>query len=295
MTNMTIGICIFGFNRLDSISEVFSNLASQTFNADFHIHLFIDGPKSSVDSEIQKEIVSLATRLFEARKLFVHSRTVNVGLRENIIEGINVIRQDYPAFLVLEDDTVLAPGALCYVSKMLFKHYRSSSIMHINLWNFFGVTNRGPYYTEHMHCWGWASWSDRWPSDIREVLNWKLSFSEKIKVSKFFSTSHYSHFYGNKVGSNKTWAILWMVYIIRCRGLIVAPPVSLVKNIGLTSGSNVETVVQRQQELSLIDSEKYANLEISLSRSTDFLCWIRGIKNTSKLSLLKNLYLMVFK
>lgn len=292
---MKIGICIFGFNRLNSISEVFASLVNQDLLEDFHIHLFIDGPKTLSDAVIQKQIVLLANSVFDKHKIFIHSRSVNVGLRENIIGGVNFITQEYPGFLVLEDDTVLAPGSLEYVFNMLSRYHHSSSIMHINLWNFFDIMNTSPYFSEHMHCWGWASWSNRWPSDLREVLNWKLSFSEKIRLSKFFSTSHYSHFYGNKIGSNKTWAILWMVYIIRSSGLIVAPPVSLVKNIGLAGGSNVESVVQKQQDLYLIDFEKYADLDIASSRRTDFWCWVNSIKNTSKLSLLKNLFLMVFK
>lgn len=291
---MKTGICIFAFNRFESIKDVFFNLANQNIIEDFDIHLFIDGPKCSADVDTQKKIMSLANCLF-MDKLTIHSRSVNVGLRENIIEGINFITKEYANFLVLEDDTVLAPGALNYVSAILAEYFHSPSVMHINLWNHFGTTSPEPYFSEHMHCWGWASWSDRWPSDLREVLSWDLSFSEKIRLTKWFSTSHYSHFYGNKIGVSKTWAILWMVYIIRCKGFIVSPPVSLIKNIGLDGGSNVESVVRRQQEFTLINSDEFSYGDILPNRFAEFASWINNFRITSKLSLLKNLFLVLFK
>ncbi|MDG1707953.1 MAG: hypothetical protein P8H03_04285, partial [Emcibacteraceae bacterium] len=101
---MKTGICIFAFNRFESIKDVFSNLADEKILEDFDIHLFIDGPKCPSDADIQTKIAALANRLF-LDNLTIHSRSVNVGLRENIIEGINFISREYPSFLVLEDDT----------------------------------------------------------------------------------------------------------------------------------------------------------------------------------------------
>ena len=143
---MKTGICIFAFNRFESIKDVFFNLANQNIIEDFDIHLFIDGPKCSADVDTQKKIMSLANCLF-MDKLTIHSRSVNVGLRENIIEGINFITKEYANFLVLEDDTVLAPGALNYVSAILAEYFHSPSVMHINLWNHFGTTSPEPYFS----------------------------------------------------------------------------------------------------------------------------------------------------
>jgi len=81
----------------------------------------------------------------------VIERERKYGLSENIVQGISKMFQlGYEAVIVIEDDIVLEPDALRYLTINLIKHKDDKRVGQINL--------QGNSPSSH----GWAIWKDRW-------------------------------------------------------------------------------------------------------------------------------------
>lgn len=290
---MKVPILVFAFNRPVEILQVLEALALQVDRAKFDVYVFIDGHRDSSDKDSVDSVYNICCR-FSDLISFIFTESQNIGLRKNILKGIDYIKNDYESFIVLEDDIILSDGALSYMYTMLESHRDSPIIGHINLWNFPIVDVSSPYISWHMHCWGWGSWTRLWKHSVENELSVNPSIGSKLLISKFFSTTHYSHFYANAIGIKRTWAVLWMMRLVRLRLLSISPPFSLAKNIGLSSGDNVEYLDYKQN----IKSDKEPSTVLSSRFSglyNDFICWFYTIHMSPKLAMLRTVYLVIFK
>lgn len=290
---MKIPILIFAYNRPSEIQRVLESLERQVDHDKFDVFVFIDGHRDSSDKFAVREVYNVCCEFGQLIN-FLFAEPSNIGLRNNILKGINHIKDSYDSFIVLEDDIILSPGALSYMSLMLNQYSNSDKIGHINLWNFPFIDADQPYLSWHMHCWGWGSWTRLWRCSVVDELLIQPDFYSKVFISKFFSTTHYSHFYGNLIGVKRTWAVLWMMRLVRRKLLSVSPPYSLVENIGLKSGDNIEYLDFKQK------SRGFGDMTVNLASRisgllNDFKSWFYTIYLSPKLALLKTLYLVVFK
>lgn len=290
---MKIPVLVFGYNRSLELSRVLKSLEAQVDHERFDVYVFLDGHRNHSDEYAVKEVYD-ACRNFDKLIKSISTEPRNIGLRNNILKGIDYIKNDYDSFIVLEDDIVLADEALLYMHTMLERYKDSVTIGHVNLWNFPFINVRLPYISWHMHCWGWGSWTNLWKNSVEDELLVKPSMSSKLLISKFFSTTHYSHFYGNVVGIKRTWAVLWMMRLVRLRLLSVSPPFSLAENIGLASGDNVEYMDYKQKP------RKRRTLSTNLASRisgfySDLASWFYTVYRSPKLALLRTIYLVIFK
>lgn len=284
-------IVIFCYNRPDRLTKLLNSLRNQKLQ-NFEINIFSDGSKSKYDfSDVAsvRKIIAQNSVMFKSISL----REKNLGLRESVIQGCGMAAENYDGFVVLEDDLVLSPSAMSYLEYMLDNHSDRNDIGHINLWSLPGLVARSAYFTAHMNCWGWATWSKHWDSELIEIVNLKLTLWQRIKLSKFFSTTHYSHLYANKHGIRNTWAVLWMVSLQARNLRIVAPPVSLCLNDGFQDGTHYEDVYENIGQASIDLVVEKIPREVRNNGLNDFKSWLYSIYYTPKLSLSRSIYLIL--
>lgn len=284
-------ICVFGYNRSEEIREVLDALSLCDHIDDFVVWAFVDGPRGKDDQEKVESVCSVVddfSNLIDRR--FISSQ--NRGLRASLVRGIKIAAKDFDGFVVIEDDIVLSSQALTFAKKMLESYGNDPSVYHVNLWNFPVVQSAFPYFSAYMHCWGWASWSDRWDDvDFTEKPYRSLSFFDRVRISKYFSTLHFSHLYSNYVGIKKTWAIFWLVHIFNFRGKCISPPSSLSINIGFDSGEHKESY----KFLQSLTNKDLGDLLTGSSVKWDVLSWFYSLYKTPKVSLINSIRLMIFK
>ena len=88
-------------------------------------------------------------------------RDDNAGLARSIISGVHMLTEEHGNVIVIEDDLVLAPGFLAYMSAALRRYADEPSVYQISGHAFdtpelAGATKAAflPFTTT----WGWATW-----------------------------------------------------------------------------------------------------------------------------------------
>ena len=290
-----VAVCIFAYNRPEQTQEMLRYLEMSTSLNKVDVHIFSDGPKKGIASDRAR--VATVRAVIKNSALNIHTikeRRDNIGLRKSIIDGITSISKHYDAFLVLEDDIVIAPNAIEYAIYMLKEYDRDDEIMHINLWNHPSVVTNSAYLSNYMHCWGWASWSKYWHDvDFGLEKFRSVNLYHRFKITKVLSTLHLSHLYANFIGVRQTWAIFWLTHIILKGGKCISPPVSLSKNIGFHSGEHLELYEFDQQIIDIKTSSLLKHAKISYR--SEITTWWKYITSTRVLSILNTIRIMIFK
>ena len=281
---------IFAYNRTSSLEEVLNSIYDLRSISEVDIYIYSDGAKSEDEKEVfrVRKLISSFEDLFHK----IIFREKNFGLKGNIVDGLGFISKQYEAFIVIEDDILMSESSLQYALGSLKKFKTNKQIAHINLWNYNIIDQNASYLSNYLHCWGWASWSDRWKDDIfNDSYYLNMSLYDKLRVSKYLSTLHYSHLYANLHGIKNTWAIYWLSYNIVNAKKCLSPPFSLVKNIGYTSGENTEFYSYKQRSL----DSKQASYSITSNFAPEIKSWVYMFFKTPKIKLIKTLFVIFFK
>lgn len=173
----------------------------------------------------------------------VIERISNVGLAENIIDGVTQVVNEYGRVIVLEDDLVTSPYFLNFMNDSLEFYKYEKKVWHISGWNY-PIDPEGlpeTFFWRVMNCWGWATWSDRWQHFERNPEKLISEFSKEEIMLFNLNGSHdfWRQVRGNVEGRLKTWAVFWYATIFKNHGLCLNPTQTMVNNIGHDgSGSN---------------------------------------------------------
>ena len=170
-------------------------------------------------------------------------RKRNFGLAESIIDGVTTIIKKHGKIIVLEDDIVTSPTFLTYMNRAL-EHYASQpKVWNISAWNYPMNPDLFPedtFFWRIPHCWGWATWQDRWEHYKRDIPWVSKNFNQKdidyININK--TADYWEHFVANQKGKIKTWAIFWYLMAYKNQALTLMPKIPLIKQIGF-DGSGV--------------------------------------------------------
>lgn len=229
-------IVIFSYNRPLHLREVMEAVVRDGKMASREIKVFIDGPRGERDISLQKEIGSVIDEFSSRAMISPTWRATNLGLRKNIVEGLNEVFSSADSAIILEDDIVPNEGFFEFMDAALDFYQTEHNVWHINGY----AEPLGPgilpglYFSRQMHCWGWATWADRWakydrnPEALIETQSPEFIFYLDINGTK----SNWGQVVANAQGEIDSWAIFWMTTILKHSGLCLSPGGSLVTNIG---------------------------------------------------------------
>lgn len=231
-------IVLFTYRRLDTLKKVITSLKKNKLYKKTEIYIFSDGYKNLEDRKDVLKVRKYLKKIKNFKKIKIYSRKKNIGLAKNIELGTSKILSVKKKCIVLEDDIVVAENFLLYMNLSLNKFKDVKKIWHINGWNYdiknIKSNNKDAFYWRGMHCWGWATWQDRWQyyqKNPKKLLN---NFKEN-DIKKFNYDESYNFWqqvirnYKSKID---TWAIFWYATIYQKKGLCVSPMESLTFNIG---------------------------------------------------------------
>lgn len=243
MTQPKAPVALIVYKRPEHTRRTLDSLAANPGAAETDLIVFSDGPRSIADAAAVAATRQVVADAQGFKSVEIVERSSNIGLADNVVDGVTQVMNRFGRAIVLEDDIETSPGFLDYMNAALETYRDESRVWHISGWNY-PISSEGLddyFFWQVMNCWGWASWADRWQHYDRDPHRLNSEWSAE-KVDSFNLGGGYDFFSQierNAVGNLRTWAVFWYATIFEAGGLCLNPTVSYVRNIGLDgSGEN---------------------------------------------------------
>lgn len=181
-------IVIFAYNRPIHLSRMLNSLSICEDLEKHKIYIFCDGPKNKKDIfQINKIKTILKNKKIKFKKKIFRKK--NIGLAENIINGVSEILKKNKACIVLEDDLIFGKYAIFFVNYYLNKFVLNKKIgsvsSHSYLHDFKKYKRYGSYFTKRHCSWCWGTWSRVWRKIEWNNIDYEKHFKNKIKQKNF--------------------------------------------------------------------------------------------------------------
>lgn len=239
-------ILVIAYNRYEKVVQIL-NILKNVKNLST-IYFKIDGPKNNQDflkiKNVIKEIKNF--KKFKNKDVFIRTEEYNLGLKNNIISGINWVFSKEDKLIILEDDNVFDKSFLNFSTKMLNLYKNNENIFHINGTNFNTLKNSDDYYfTKLADCVGWATWKRAW---IKLEKSFDLNvLMDSYKLNNYYMdkeiTNWFCEYLYREINTKKRgglWSTWWQLTIINNNGICINPSKNLVFHDGYEQKDNPE-------------------------------------------------------
>lgn len=229
-------IVLFVYNRPKHARYTIRALQENTIAEYSELFIFSDGPKGEVDYDKVKSVRDFLYTIRGFKNVTIIEREKNLGLADNIVDGVTKIVNEYGKAIVLEDDIVTSPYFLKFMNEALERYESESKVMHIAGYMFPIKRDNLPdaFFLKPTTCWGWATWKRAWCYFNKDSQMWINFLTEEQKKDFNLNNTYdyWSQLKLNYEGKIKTWAIFWYLSVYASGGLSLHPKESLTKNIG---------------------------------------------------------------
>lgn len=159
-------VLIIAFNRPDLLKRSVESLVACNQRVRFFIH--IDGPR--VGNFEDERLIDECERLIEIslanQEYVLLKRDANLGPKLAVPAAIDWFFSQVKSGAIIEDDIVVHPDALNFISMGLERYEFDSGVGALSLYNTSKLQNilyRHPgNFVSIVRIWGWATWKDRW-------------------------------------------------------------------------------------------------------------------------------------
>ncbi len=232
-------IALFVYTRLDNTRKTIECLKKNLYAGDTVVYIFSDGGKDKNSWKQVNKLRQYLGTITGFKTIHIIEREYNYYLERNILEGISHVFSEWDRIIVLEDDICTSPYFLKYMNDSLDLYASHPEVMHISGFTNLDIHDKGDtYFTPHMSGWGWGTWKNRWQYfthyQTRKEALAGLTQADFDKIQ-----------YGGAFECLKSldhqpipWDICWELAIYRRKGLCLTPTHTLVRNIGIYSGTH---------------------------------------------------------
>ncbi len=260
-------LALFVYNRLELTKQVIAQLLTNTLAYETELYVFSDGGRdeqSSAEVRAVREYMHELEKDSATRHLFksvtIVERPENWGANRNITEGVNYVFKDHETVIVLEDDIFVSEFFLDYMNTSFGIYEKDEKVMHVSAFSNLDLINDHPllvydnpysdlmnetYFTPHMSDWGWGTWRDRWEKHFKQFGS-EAEALEGVPQAMRDKMQYEGNYPCLELlkKSPIPWNICWEIAIYKADGVCLTPGYTLVRNIGLRSGSHF---TQREQ------------------------------------------------
>ena len=238
MNNVDLApVVIFAYKRPEKLKDLITSLKKNSELKNTKIIFYVDKYKDESEKKNNLEVIGIIKKHCENLNFEIIHNSQNLGLKNNILNGVDKSLNKYSKAIFLEDDLLVSNNFLNYMNKALNIYEKHKHVKHIsgyNLPSFLGKNNSS-YFTPYMSCWGWATWSDRWNENDNFSNNLISNLSKNIRL-KFtiygLEKDFESQLIRNQNKEIHTWAIYWFQHIFLSNGFCLNPKKTLVQNTG---------------------------------------------------------------
>jgi hypothetical protein len=242
-THLETPVVFIIFNRPETTRKVFEQIAIAKPKKLFVI---ADGPRPSRHNEFQacletRKIIDEVNWDCDVQKIYSET---NLGCKNRIVSGLNIVFDCAPEVIVLEDDCVPDQSFFPYCEALL-EHYRNDDRVGLISGNNFlfekSNKNESYYFSQYPHIWGWASWRRVWNIYDPQIRRWQDKRNGDFLSKRFAKNSEllfwrktFDKVYTNQID---TWDFQ-MVFSLWANNMCsIVPTINLVKNIGFGRGA----------------------------------------------------------
>ncbi|MBQ9926407.1 MAG: hypothetical protein IJO65_00390 [Lachnospiraceae bacterium] len=232
---LKIGTVLFTYKRINHTKKVLEALSKNTVLPQ-KLYIFQDGLKKESDKEDWEKVNELIHTV-DFCPVELHVSKENKGLTEAILSGINYVLEENDAVIVIEDDIMVMPGFMKFMTESLVRYEKEEKVYHVTGYNLpLDLSRNGvdAYFGGRANIWGWGTWKNRWglydrtDLPLREIMN----NSELSKELAIWGRDLDNVQQAVRKGEIDTWDVFWALTVIKNRGYCLNPCISLVKNIG---------------------------------------------------------------
>lgn len=275
-------VVLFVYARADHTQRTLNALAANPEARDTDLIIYADAARYDKDVPAVQAVRDVINHVTGFKSVTLYLREKNVGLAQNIIEGVTRVSKEYGRVIVLEDDIVTSPTFLKFMNEALDLYRYNNDVMSISGCNYpvnLEDIKDDTYFLRIPLCWGWATWEDRW-SLFEKKLNYVPLVSRKLIKQVNFNGAHdfFQQARMNYEGKLNTWFIFWYIAAVTNKKLTLFPSQSLVSNIGFDgTGENCGECDYLYQEASnkkievikqeVIESESAFNAHVRYFKS----------------------------
>lgn len=235
-------VAMFVYDRLHQTQQTIEHLQKNELASLTPLYVFSDGGKDEASWSRVQEVRNYLHTISGFHEVHIVERSKNFYLERNITEGISSVLEQHNTIIVLEDDICTSPIFLKYMNEALAKYADTPQVMHISGFTNLDIPLWGEtYFTPHMSGWGWATWKDRWKHFVhyttREEAQAGMSSNDLRSIE-------YNGAFSCLKSLDKRpipWDICWEIAIYRQKGLCLSPTHTLIRNIGISSGTHFNT------------------------------------------------------
>lgn len=238
---LTIPVVIIVFRRPQLTKKV---LDAIEFVRPAKLFVIADGPRASKpldESQVQatRDLFEHLAWPCEVIKLY---SSVNLGLRNRVISGLDEVFSQVESAIILEDDCLPSPDFFSFSAELLARYRDEPSVALISGNNFAPVKReRNSYYfSTHANIWGWATWSRTWQEFRKSQAVSDLSESEIQKILQSIGGRSQRSSFGKLLRLSSgldSWAIQFVTFSYLNGLMSAVPSQNLVTNVGFGADS----------------------------------------------------------
>jgi len=178
---------------------------------------------------------------------------VNLGCRERIVSGLDVVFAREEEAIILEDDTLPHCEFFDYCSSLLDRFRNTKKVGHIGGNNFLSSRLHFEHsyrFSRQSHIWGWATWRRCWLFFRSKSTDWTPELLDCGRRS-FCSDQEFSYWRQliERKSFSQSWDYPWHFFQRSNELLSVYPRVNLVENIGFGERATHTTQRLRQNPI----------------------------------------------
>ena len=244
-------VVVFAYRRPDHLRKTLASLKRCASFEQSPIIVYCDGPRD--DNEVGSV---MATREL-ARSLLgnlaeYHFSEVNLGLSRSVIAGVSDAVDRFGRAIVVEDDLELSPSFLTFMNHALDHYANDERVFQVSGYMFDVPELKdatSALFLPSTTSWGWATWKRAWNQFDPLASGWEALRADKDLRRRFNLDGSYDYatmLVRQMAGLLDSWAVRWYWTVFKANGLVLFPPVSLVRNTGFDgSGTHGRGLLRR--------------------------------------------------
>lgn len=263
-------VVLFVFNRPDHTRLTVDCLSKNELAVETDLIVYSDGPRNEDDILNIQQVRKIIQNIDGFKSINIVERPKNLGLSNNIYEGVTEVFKTYDKVIVLEDDLLTSPKFLEFMNNALDMYQGEPKVFGVTGYSFTDVSQiKSAYFLPFTSSWGWGTWKSKWQSFERNDEKLRLILAREDIRKKFDLDGAYD--FSGMINQQlwkriNSWAIYWYAFVFEHDGLFLFPPQSYIKNIGFDgTGTHCSKevddtqILQKPSELpNIIEIDKYA-------------------------------------
>lgn len=290
-------VVLFVYNRPDHLSHTVQALSDNLLADKTELIIISDGPRSTDDVNQVNAVREYIQTIRGFKSVRIVTRDSNLGLADNIIDGVTKVAEEFGKVIVLEDDLLTSPWFLKYMNDGLNKYMDSDRVISIHGY-VYPVRQKLPetFFLKGADCWGWATWKEKWDlfePDGKKLL--KEIENRNLTGSFDFDNSYpYTEMLRDQInGKVASWAIRWYATAFLNNMLTLYPGVTLVNHIG-GDGSGTNSGIIKKNKMQLTDKQIVLS-EIDITQNVKAREVISNFLRNSNASFAQTIYRKIKK